>query len=179
LNIVDDFLTPTYANMIEQQLQSPQQEWYFKGSGSGDLYTHDEIYQYGFSFLLHSSDEGGYTNTPLSILMRPFLAQLESHVEKNLARARCDMTVANGVKVLHPPHVDLFGEKHTTAIYYVSDSDGDTVVYNETDESEEYTVMKTITPKKNRLCVFDGSHYHTGHSPMKHKNRILINANFI
>ena len=179
MKIIDNFLTPSYADMIEQQLQSPQQDWYFKGSSSGDIYTHGDLYQYGFSFLLHHADEGGYTNTQLSILMRPFLAQLQSLVEKELVRARCDMTVGNGVEVLHPPHVDLFGEDHTTAICYVSDSDGDTVVYNETEASDEYTVMKTISPKKNRLCVFDGSHYHTGHSPMKHKNRILINANFI
>ena len=34
-------------------------------------------------------------------------------------------------KVLHEPHVDMPGFSNTTAIYYVSDADGDTVLYNE------------------------------------------------
>ena len=89
------------------------------------------------------------------------------------------MTVATGTKVLHPPHVDIEGQKNITTIYYVSDSDGETVVYNERERCKEYTVMETVTPKKNRLIIFDGEQYHTGHSPMKHKNRILINSNFI
>ena len=89
------------------------------------------------------------------------------------------MTVATSEQVIHDPHVDINEIPNITTIYYVSDSDGDTVIYNETQKSDNYTVMDTITPKKNRLLIFDGSHYHTGHSPMKHQNRVLINSNFL
>ena len=59
------------------------------------------------------------------------------------------------------------------------DADGDTILYNEEQSSDEYTVKTTVTPKKNRLFVFDGNLYHTGHSPMTYQNRVLINSNFI
>ena len=52
-------------------------------------------------------------------------------------------------------------------------------MYNEFEESDEYTVMDTVTPKKNRLLIFEGRRFHTGHSPMLHQNRVLINSNFI
>jgi hypothetical protein len=39
--------------------------------------------------------------------------------------------------------------------------------------------MERVSPKANRLVLFDGSFLHTGCSPTKHKNRILINSNYM
>ena len=180
MKIIDNFLTPSYANAIEERLQSMQQPWFFSGSSSGDQFGQHSSLQYGFSFLLCSKRDYGWIETPLTMLLRPFIFQVQDTVgAKEVLRCRVDMTVATGTKVLHPPHVDIEGQKNITTIYYVSDSDGETVVYNERERCKEYTVMETVTPKKNRLIIFDGEQYHTGHSPMKHKNRILINSNFI
>jgi hypothetical protein len=55
-------------------------------------------------------------------------------------------------------------------VYYVNDSDGDTIFK---DSKEK------ITPKANRLIIFDGSLLHTGSSPKNSKTRILLNSNFV
>ena len=78
------------------------------------------------------------------------------------------------------PHVDL-ATPHKTLIYYVNDSDGDTLIFKEryygkADYSAK-TIEKTITPKANRAVIFDGLKYHTGSVPTKN-NRIIINMNF-
>jgi hypothetical protein len=39
--------------------------------------------------------------------------------------------------------------------------------------------MKKIKPKENRLLVFDGSYLHTGCSPAKYKNRVIINTDLV
>lgn len=183
IEIIDDFLTPTYANVVEETLQAPQQPWSFLKNSSVENEKNQEcILNYGFNFLIYSKlnpSERGWSESPITMLLRPFLYQVQDTIcRTRLLRCRVDMTVASSVPVLHSPHVDVLGN-HITTIYYVSDSDGDTVVYNEREKSNQYSVMKTISPKKNRLVIFDGEHYHTGHSPMKHKNRILINSNFI
>lgn len=175
MQIIDNFLTPSYADLIEMQLQSSQQDWYFRRN-TIECEKIDPL-QHGFCFMFYYDEV--WTNSPLTLLLRPFFLQIQETIgAKTILRARADMTVANGAKILHEPHVDL-NQKNVTTIYYVSDSDGDTVLYNEKTESEKYTIMNTITPKKNRLVVFDGSHYHTGHSPMNHSNRILINSNYV
>ena len=181
MKIIDNFLAPSYANLIEDLLQSESQEWYFKSNTIGYRYQKNQPpLQYGFSLLMFSEVEGGWTNTNASMILRPFLLQVQETVgAQRLLSARIDMTVANSSRVLHLPHVDMEGVENTTAIYYVSDSDGDTLVYNEKHPCNNYTIQKKITPKKNRLCFFDGDYYHTGHSPMEHPNRILINANFV
>lgn len=108
---------------------------------------------------------------------------LKIHEEFNrpisdIIRARLDMTLRSPPNTKHTPHRDLGEESHLTFILYLNDSDGDTVIYNEREPSEEYTVKDIITPKKNRLVMFDGSCFHTGHSPSENNNRVLLNINY-
>ena len=63
------------------------------------------------------------------------------------------------------PHVDIVGE-HFVMLYYVCNSDGDTIIYNEQVKSDRYTIQKRITPKQGRVVLFDGSYYHTAEQPL-------------
>jgi hypothetical protein len=66
-------------------------------------------------------------------------------------------------------------------VYYVNDSDGDTVIFKERWLGKaDYSIKNIetrITPKANRAVIFDGLRYHTGSVPTKN-NRVLINMNF-
>ena len=42
-------------------------------------------------------------------------------------------------------------EEDIVMFYYVMDSDGDTIIYNETEESENYTIKQRVTPKQGRV----------------------------
>ena len=75
------------------------------------------------------------------------------------------------------PHIDLEeGERHIVVLYYVKDSDGDTVIYNERTESDIYTVKQKVTPKQGRVVIFDGSQYHTAQQAIN-KVRCIVNYN--
>ena len=63
------------------------------------------------------------------------------------------------------PHIDTVSD-HFVMLYYVCDSDGDTIIYNEQEKSDSYTVQKKITPKQGRVVLFDGSYYHTAEQPL-------------
>ena len=43
---------------------------------------------------------------------------------------------------------------------------------------ETLTIQKEIEPKANRMLLFNGKYYHTGHSPANHNTRVLINTDF-
>ena len=75
------------------------------------------------------------------------------------------------------PHIDLDeGERHIVVLYYVKDSDGDTVIYNQRTESDVYTVKQKVTPKQGRVVIFDGGQYHTAQQ-CKDKIRCIANYN--
>ena len=76
------------------------------------------------------------------------------------------------------PHIDLIDTDHFVMLYYVCDSDGDTIIYNETEKSESYTIKKKIKPKRGRVVLFDGKLYHTAEQPNNHK-RCIVNYDLI
>ena len=67
---------------------------------------------------------------------------------------------------------------HLVLIYYVNDSDGDTILYDKTlndipyniDYPEDFcelNIVNRITPKRGRILFFDGRVYHASSSPEK------------
>ena len=75
------------------------------------------------------------------------------------------------------PHIDLDeGERHIVVLYYVKDSDGDTIIYNERTESDIYTVKQKVTPKQGRVVIFDGGQYHTAQQAIN-SVRCIVNYN--
>ena len=81
---------------------------------------------------------------------------------------------------IHPPHVDM-NIPHMVLLYYVNDSDGDTIIFNEKYCSEEtpmLTVDKVITPRAGSAIIFDGLTYHSSSSPKNTKERIVLNINW-
>ena len=77
---------------------------------------------------------------------------------------------------LDTPHIDIHDRKHIVALYYVCDSDGDTIIFNERKPSESYTIKQRVTPKQGRMVIFDGSLMHTAEQPINNV-RCIVNYN--
>ena len=85
-------------------------------------------------------------------------------------------------------HVDGYF-RHMVLIYYVNDSDGDTLFYEERHPGSELvhgildnskvTLSKRVTPKFNRYVIFDGLQFHSSSAPKETDYRFVINYNFI
>jgi hypothetical protein len=73
-----------------------------------------------------------------------------------------------------PPHIDMVGLDHWVLLYYINDSDGDTVLFKD----DQKTEIKRVSPKKGRVVFFDGSIFHCG-SRSAINTRSTINFNFI
>ena len=190
--IIDDFLNKTYFDYLDSYLHSYACEWKFnRNISTGPLAQEGhEPWKIGCAKgMFDASKQMGFDATKTEFFL-PLCLITADHFKLNggsCIRCRADMTVmSNGVR--HNPHVDV-GAPHWTAILYFSDTDGDTIIYNERygqesrmrqnlESDEDLTILETITPKKNRLVFFDGWHFHTGHSPTTSPNRILLNMNF-
>ena len=82
------------------------------------------------------------------------------------------------------PHIDIH-EPHTVFLYYVNDSDGDTVLYNYKSKSkedvpiyEDIKIIHRVTPKQGRVLVFDGMTWHASTQPTKGP-RCIINFDMV
>jgi len=74
-------------------------------------------------------------------------------------------------RYIDSPHIDL-EEKHLALLYYVINSDGDTIIY---ENAKENKIKKKIKPKQGRMVIFNGSYWHSGSQP-KYNNRCVINT---
>lgn len=87
------------------------------------------------------------------------------------------------------PHVDFYtGRPYYTLVYYVDDSDGDTIIFdkifNPNEEiydpviSDPLPELLRVCPKKGMGLFFNGHRFHAGNFPIEYSSRIVINFDF-
>ena len=109
----------------------------------------------------------------------PYTIKQIIRVKMNLCLyAQTDNPNAHGM-----PHVDFTNNTKITdqlisAVYYVNDSTGDTLIFDQRfGQRDPLTVKTRVSPKKGRLVVFDGGLLHAGNTPKSNTPRININFN--
>jgi|TARA_E500000318_G_C3466481_1_gene174777 hypothetical protein len=100
--------------------------------------------------------------------------------EKILTRAKVNMTTKCSKNLRTTPHIDN-ANKHYVMIYYVNDSDGDTIIYKQKYGEKRLWLSpyKRVSPKAGRCVFFNGLHYHSASLPKKSDVRCVVNMNFI
>jgi len=201
IEIVDDFLDHSYAQHLREVVIDTK--WNFNPNITLPEAPVDP-WSFGFTHTLHNLiDRKFITEVEGGLLWLPLILKVCSdfRLSKNqLLRARLDMTTRVPGKKVHPIHVDYQSTKCISGIYYLDNSDGDTLIFEEKFDKypekdkegrinltapaienppENVKVKEMITPKRNRLVLFDGAYWHTGMSPMEHDNRTLLNFVFI
>ena len=80
------------------------------------------------------------------------------------------------------PHCDM-NKGGFTAVYYVNESDGDTLIFNEKTmdpflKGKELSIKKRIKNKRGRFVMFNQDYLHAGMLPITSDYRVVINFNF-
>jgi len=182
----DDILNINIQNEIETVLTGHWFPWYFNESANTDLLLEKnkdqytvEYPQFSHIFMNDQQSNSGFVDLSLYILNE--FCQSQSIEIEDIFRIKTNLILKN---VNYPndcystPHIDIDRSNYFTLIYYVSDSDGPTYVFNETNHSEKYSIKSKIDPKKGTFLYFDGAYYHAGSPPKEHDFRLLINYNF-
>ena len=184
IKVYDNFLPQPYFDSLRDLLTSPNFAWNFFPNITAMKELSDDN-SYGFSFTIFNSiQKYSIRETKESWITLPALFSIQEKVKcKTIVRARYDLTTYNLSNYRHPYHIDMNHHSFVSAILYMNESDGNTLIYdkkvvnaNDIDYTKNYEIKKSIDPLPNRLLVFDGNYVHTGHSPSKHKSRILLNS---
>ena len=187
--VFDNFIDIEYQKDIRNILlgefdyQGQQFPWYYieDVTASGD---HDSQHRPALAHQYVEYIDGESVGKKLTIFHHLFLDMLKKVCRKMVIR---NINVLQGRSFLQfplnlknksvdTPHIDLHYRKHLVALYYVCDSDGDTIIYNERKESESYTIKQRVTPKQGRMVIFDGWLMHTAEQPLNN-TRCVVNYN--
>ena len=119
----------------------------------------------------------------LSTFLLDKFSQKNNFKVDRLFRTRSNITTKRSEHKWAYPHVDEIS-RHFVFLYYVNDSDGDTILYNEicdgkTNYENNLTELARIKPKAGAAIVFDGSRYHSFTNPTVSDFRCVVNMNFM
>lgn len=175
--IIDNFLTKSYLKDLQNYFLSQRCEWNFNDNLTGDD-SYAILGSFGFTIPLHWNQmfSNSYAGSLTRVLVLTAADKVEeiTNIPHIAVRARADMTVFNSLNHRHEMHTD-YPQEHMTAIFYLNTSDGNTLLY----DRDGKELLTEVEPIENRLLVFDGLLQHTGHSPSKHKSRVILNMNFM
>ena len=178
--VFDDILDLEYQERIKNILIGEEtfNGYYFPWYFTQDVTKHNDVDSQKRSAFFHGyvdnkNDNDNNVGTVNSIFHHLFVPLIENACRKidkqnvNVIKGRSFLQLPINYKGerIDTPHVDIVGD-HFVILYYVCDSDGDTIIYNEKVKSDNYTIQKRITPKQGRVVLFDGSYYHTAEQPI-------------
>ena len=177
IKVIDNVVSSIYQDRLEETFLSMEgASWRFnshlthESSKSGEFgFTHilvnpnyrSEYFNYVLPLVYEISEKSG-VNVSDILLARSFLQTPSISPYDN------DLF-----------HIDMPQQHHMVFLYYVNDSDGDTLIsskrYNQQPYSREreMPVRERITPKKGRVVVFDGDLFHAAGIPKKNVRCIL------
>jgi hypothetical protein len=111
-------------------------------------------------------------------LIFPLLTEFEKQLNikiKSIERVKCNLLASRGEPFINPYHIDSINNRKTM-LYYVNDSDGDTVFYNEYYPSDKVTEQQRVKHSQGTAVIFNSNQYHASSCPVNTKSRLTINC---
>jgi len=184
-NTIDNLLGRASYDYILTRFTDPSIHWYYLPVTAGAMdHVNVDAYRGGFSHNIYNTEQGAISPLyePALIILLAALDRQGQQLE-SLLRIRYGFATRTPTPVVHSPHIDR-SQPHRTACYYVTETDGPTVLYdemvtyNDPIVPESYTVAETHEPVANRWMDFDGGRFHSSTSPTKHEERLVLTFNY-
>jgi len=176
--VIDNVVSVSQQNYIEKELiKSHTFPWIFN---STDI-TYGSKHTNGICFSSRIMDQDKILNHNFYNMLPVIHAACDQSniVINKMLRISAFLTFKKDTNHTMEPHND-FDIPHYGCVYYVNDSDGDTVFYNKfyPDNKNNLTEVKRVSPKKGRCVVFNPLRYHSSSFPKKNDYRCIVNINF-
>jgi hypothetical protein len=188
-NVIDNFISEEFQNELEKNLIGNKHFPYFYCLDTVDSYNEQLLFDTGnilhqpqfVHTLLINNEQKSNAFDPIVSLFD--FSQFYTQGYK-LSRAKINLLTppVNATKNHHHvPHFDSSNPDDITVIYYVNNGDGDTVIFNERYDNNNYitpTINSTVSPQKGRVLIFPSNLLHASSPPLNIDFRCVINFVF-
>ena len=181
--VFDDIINLTYQTKIKELMMNKgsYNNLHFPWYVMKDISFSEEYEDQGgrFVFIHNFAVEEG-----ISSQFHPFFLKLIQNSCKKINLKKVEIHQGSSILELPSFEKDFIDDPYASVknsvsmIYFVTDSDGDVIIYNEKEKSKSYTIKKKISPKQGRVILFDGELYHVDEEPNEYL-RCTVNYDFI
>lgn len=188
--VIDDFTPPSVINQLGGALLGSDATWKFRDQSSGaDAVDPDdknirETPQF-IHEIFHDKEQG--IQSPVFELAKMPLMFLEHYMGNNIKmpiRIKANLLLQDKESKgkYHAPHIDVANEDAFSMVYYLHDSDGDTILFDKKLSKfgghTDLVELDRITPKKGRAVIFNSNRFHASSSPLIDQRRVIVNYVF-
>ncbi|MGA1049695.1 MAG: 2OG-Fe(II) oxygenase [Minisyncoccia bacterium] len=171
--VIKDFIPESFKVFLQNLIESSNFQWYYNKNCTTE--GKDGIFQ----FVHVIANEQGYLS-PEYDKIKPLLYFFEMHTGlkvKGIRRMKANLLTQRDLSYdvnFLGTHTDvsLAENDFVSFIYYVNDSDGDTVLYN----SDKTEIIERASPKAGSCFWFKSNQFHNATPPKDHQTRIVINC---
>lgn len=196
MQVLENLLPQSYVDQLNNLFLSNEFAWFYSaqtskyvgdGKGAGVILTKNVLESPQFVHTFYYAQDRK-TSVYYELVNPLFvILQKELKLDLKLVRIKANLLLQQPDypdNCYHTPHIDwnpdgrdMSVTNHRSFVYYLNDSDGDTILFNETlqDSPTELTVKHRQTPKANTGIFFNSDNYHASVSPKNNKARLVIN----
>jgi hypothetical protein len=166
--IVKNLLPQSYKKEIQDALLGDLFPWYFNKNISVEKSS---------SQFTHTFYRNNQIESDAFSLIKPMIYFIEDKTNtsfKKIERIKANLrtkTIDNNYQF--NIHKDMEQDNYKSFLYYVNDSDGDTLFFDNNNK-----IINSVTPKENLGVFFDSNINHTSQAPIKNDYRVVINFIF-
>jgi hypothetical protein len=185
-----------YADILSELVLDSNFNWYWN---DGTLEQNQKTYKSSNICVIDSKtkDIPQFSHSVLlgSDVMSPhyhFFTEMVRHIEphigkvKRIVRIKLNLITKDSgylAGFYNAPHIDYIGDNILSFIYYVNDSDGDTIIFDEHLDGNphnltELTEVDRQTPKAGTGIVFNSQRLHTSSTSRFTDRRVVVNYVF-
>lgn len=164
----------SYENELEINLLSPYFAWFWNNAVTQEYDSLNNEFQFTHTFFMND-----VVTSDKFDLIKPMIYFFEKQTGlqiKKIIRIKANlMTKAEYTKDMldNLVHTDYPNEDYKSFLYYVSDSDGDTIIF---DENKNET--NRFKPIKGDCLIFNSNVLHRPTPPSQNKRRVVLNFVF-
>ena len=175
--IIENLLNKEDSDYVHHVLMNPKLQWFWKESivtYSESKINPDEYF--GFIHHIYIDDQAIsdlYTN--LNFIVNVFQKKIKFKLKK-LVRIQANLLTRMIITEFEKDssiHKDSNKNNYISLVYYVNDSDGDTLFF---DENKNY--VSKCTPNKGSAVWFKSNQWHAATPPKITKRRVVLNFIF-
>jgi hypothetical protein len=194
--VLDDVIPESFQDEVHTAIKTQVTWQYEQATSMGSKDSNNFIQGYDVIEDSNTIDGPQFTHyallngqpSPALQLIRPILYFVEKKLDwivTDIGRIKINSMTRNGPNFTKDnyniPHVDMPGPGLLSMVYYVNNSDGDTFLFNEFQNSNKVSsvsLKQRVTPKKGRAVIFDSNRFHASSNPINNSTRFVINFTF-
>jgi hypothetical protein len=190
--IFEDIIPKSFQDDIEHTIGAPGFPWFYGAATNYSVASESGFVPLDNVIDLNSQECPQFTHvmrlqgkntSEFDKLVYPLVYFMEPHIGKpvEVVRIKANLLYTNPNfpdNCYNPPHTDEIKPNFKSVVYYINDSDGDTILFNEKFNGSRITdvsVASRSSPKKGNFFVFDSTQFHASTPPRITTRRMVIN----